>query len=157
MTVKPSKESSCEKIHLTINKNKMVKTLIRDRKPSAQQQPAAPTTRQASRRPPGMRTSAVRSLFGHSLTSANTLLSPVSSCINNNMAQSANLWNWRKAVKLHVLKVNSGANTIMIRVLLSRVPHVCPKQRGWRHSLTRETEAESGVTGERQYNCLLVF
>ena len=80
-------------------------------------------------------------------------------------------------MKLHVLKVNSGANTIMIRVLLSRVPHVCPKQRGWRHSLTRETEAESGLTkqrgwrhsltreteaesgltGERQYNCLLVF
>ena len=83
MTVKPSKKSSCEKIHLTINKNKMVKALIRDRTrrhSSSQQHP-----------PLGRRTSAVRSLFGHSLTSANTLLSPVSSCINNNMAQSANL------------------------------------------------------------------
>ena len=38
MTVKPSKESSCEKIHLTINKNKIVKPLIRDRKLSIQQQ-----------------------------------------------------------------------------------------------------------------------
>ena len=45
MIVKPSKESSYKKIHLTINKNKIVKALITDRKLSIQQQPPPPTTR----------------------------------------------------------------------------------------------------------------
>lgn len=58
-----------------------------------------------------MHTSAVRSLFGHLLTVAKTFLRPVSSCVSNNTAQSANLWNWRKIGKIPCFKSNTGTYT----------------------------------------------
>lgn len=82
MTLKSSKENSWLKNSLKSKQTKVLKTFN-----AAEKTQYSDTHHQ----PYSMRTSAVRSLLGHWLTVAKTLLSPASSCVSSNMAQSANL------------------------------------------------------------------